>query len=99
LKLEKKLMVIPIRGHYEQQCNAAALEQMRIKKVDKLDVDFKAHFNNWVESKPVKINYDHSTEDIISHVMKLAIAHSKGKGNDLIQEEVDLTLLPSPWIS
>ena len=71
---------------------------MGIIRLDKLDDDFKAHFNNWVESKPVKINYHHSTEEIISHVMKLAIAHGKEKRNDLLQEEVDLTLLPSPWI-
>lgn len=96
LKLEKKLMVIPIRGHYEQQCNAAALEQLGIIKLDKLDDDFKAHFHNWLEAKPIKVNYDHSTEDIISHVMKLAISHCKEKRKDLIQQEVDLTLLPSP---
>ena len=75
LKLEKKLMVIPISGQYEQQCNAAALEQMGIHKLDKLDDDFPGHFNEWVESKPSKINYDHSTEDIIANVMKLSIAH------------------------
>jgi len=75
LKLEKKLMVIPISGQYEQQCNAAALELMGINKLDKLDDDFTSHFNEWVQAKPVKINYDHSTEDIIATVMKLSIAH------------------------
>jgi uncharacterized protein (TIGR00661 family) len=54
LKLEKKLMVIPISGQYEQQCNAAALEQMGINKLDKLDDDFTGHFNEWVQAKPVK---------------------------------------------
>jgi len=77
LKLEKKLMVIPIRGQYEQQCNAAALEQMGIKKLDKLDDDFTDHFTEWVESKSIKINYDHSTEEIVAKVMKLSIAHIK----------------------
>ena len=80
LKLEKKLMVIPISGQYEQQCNAAALEQMGIKKLDKLDDDFRDHFNEWAHSNPLKINYDHSTEDIIANVMKLSIAHI-GKDN------------------
>ncbi len=75
LKLEKKLMVIPISGQYEQQCNAAALEKMGINKLDKLDDDFTDHFNKWMQAKPVKINYDHSTEDIIANVMKLSIAH------------------------
>jgi len=75
LKLEKKLMVIPISGQYEQQCNAAALEQMGINKLDKLDDDFTGHFNEWIQSKPAQIKYDHSTEDIIANVMNLSIAH------------------------
>jgi uncharacterized protein (TIGR00661 family) len=81
LKLEKKLMVIPISGQYEQQCNAAALEQMGINKLDKLDDDFTSHFTEWIQAKPVKINYDHSTEDIIANVMKLSIAHISKDNN------------------
>ena len=87
-------MVIPIRGQYEQQCNAVALEQMGVKKLDKLDDDFSGHFNDWVASKPVEINYEHSTEEIIANVMKLSIAYMKEKRNDF-REEIDLTLLPS----
>jgi hypothetical protein len=34
-----------------------------------------------VQAKPVKINYDHSTEDIIANVMKLSMAHI-GKGHN-----------------
>src|SRR5436190_8128801 len=81
LKLEKKLMVIPITGQYEQQCNAAALEQMGIDKLDKLDDDFTVHFNEWIQTSPVKIKYDHSTEDIIANVMKLSIAHISKDNN------------------
>ena len=62
-------MVIPIKGQYEQQCNAAALEQIGVKKLDKLDNDFTDHFNRWIDSKPVEMCYDHSTEDIIANVM------------------------------
>ena len=93
LKLEKKLMVIPIRGQYEQQCNAAALEQMGIKKLDKLDDDFTNHFNEWIESKPIKVNYDHSTEDIIAKVMKLSVTHIKE--NRSYQHSIDRFLYPS----
>lgn len=95
LKLEKKLMVIPISGQYEQQCNATALEQMGINKLDKLDDDFTGHFNEWIRSKPVQTKYDHSTEDIIANVMKLSIAHVNDRRNNLGHEEFDLTLLPS----
>lgn len=96
LKLDKKLMVVPIKGQYEQQCNAAALEQMGIKKLDKIDDNFTGRFNSWAKSKSVKTSYDHSTEDIIARVMKLSISHVKEKRNHIKPEEFDLTLLPSP---
>ncbi len=83
LKLQKKLMVIPVRGQYEQQCNAAALEQMNIKNLEKLDDDFTGHFEKWTESETIKINYDHSTEGIIQDVMKLAVTHVKEKKHEI----------------
>jgi len=92
LRLEKKLMVVPVKGQYEQQCNAAALEQMGIKKLDKLDDDFTDHFKEWVGSKPVKICYDHSTEEIVAKVMKLSIAHIKE--SSINQFPVDSLLYP-----
>jgi uncharacterized protein (TIGR00661 family) len=95
LSLEKKLMVIPIRGQYEQQCNAVALGQMGIKKIDKLDDDFTDHFTNWVELKPVKINYDHTTEEIVSKAMKLSIEHTKEKRKNINPFDFDLILRPS----
>ena len=49
LHLKKKLMVIPIRGQYEQLCNAAALEQMGVKVLNKLDDSFVASYNEWME--------------------------------------------------
>jgi uncharacterized protein (TIGR00661 family) len=94
LKLEKKLMVIPIKDQYEQQCNAAALEEMGVKRIDKLDDDFKDHFTRWTESKAIKIKYDHSTEDIITRVMDLSAEYLNK--NQRREEEFDLTLLPSP---
>jgi len=56
------------------------LGQIGIKKLDKLDDDFRDHFNEWAHSNPLKINYDHTTEDIIANMMKLSIAHI-GKDN------------------
>ena len=95
LKLKKKIMVIPIGGQYEQQCNAAALEQLGIRKLDKLDDDFKENFENWLDAEVVKVDYDHSTENIIAQVMKLSIAHLKEERNDAVFNEPALTLLTS----
>ena len=81
MKLQKKLMVIPIRSQYEQQCNAAALEQLGITRLDRLDDGFTDHFENWTAST-VKMNYDHSTETIVENVMKLAIRKINEKTHD-----------------
>jgi uncharacterized protein (TIGR00661 family) len=79
IKLKKKLMVIPIKGQYEQQCNAAALEKMGIKKIDKLDDDFNDHFQHWLNAEIPEINYDHTTGEIVSKLMQLSVAHIKKK--------------------
>lgn len=49
LYLRKKLMVVPIRGQYEQQCNGAALAQMGMPIVHQLDAGFIPVFRNWLE--------------------------------------------------
>lgn len=51
LYLEKKLMCIPIKNHYEQQCNAAALKQMGVTVLDGVDENFHIYLTEWIESK------------------------------------------------
>jgi len=70
LYLGKKLMVIPIRGQYEQDCNAAALEGMGVPVVKKLDAGFRQVFEQLMEQKKKsRLILDHSTESIVSYVM------------------------------
>jgi uncharacterized protein (TIGR00661 family) len=54
LHLHKKLMAIPIRGQYEQLCNAAALEQLGVKVLPKIDASFTSSFYNWIETDSQK---------------------------------------------
>jgi uncharacterized protein (TIGR00661 family) len=49
LFLGKKLMTIPIKGQYEQQCNAQALEQMGVNKLDVLNEITKQEFFRWLD--------------------------------------------------
>lgn len=51
LHLGKQLMVIPIKGQYEQYCNAAALEQMGVKVLGSMDHRFTDHFFDWINGK------------------------------------------------
>lgn len=73
MHLGKKLMVLPIKGQYEQQCNAAALEKMGIKKLDDLDDDFTSEFHHWINLKTTSyLNYNQTTDQIINNMMKIA---------------------------
>lgn len=95
LKLGKKLMVIPITGHYEQQCNAAALEKIGIKKIDRLDDDFHSHFYPWISSCiPPAISYGHSTETIIEEAIKLSIAQVNERKNNFAPGNISPILRP-----
>ena len=83
MHLGKKLMVIPIKGQYEQLCNAAALEKMNIKKLDDLDDDFNNQFHEWLSSKSSSyVSYRHSTEEIIEEVIHLATGYMKERNLD-----------------
>jgi len=50
--LGKKLLAVPIRNQYEQQCNAAALERMGVLILDTLEDQAKEIWH-WLEASPV----------------------------------------------
>ena len=71
LYLKKKLMSIPIQGQYEQLCNAAALQQLGIPVLKRIDDRFADHFSNWMNNTAAPdIKYEHSTEDIVNELME-----------------------------
>jgi uncharacterized protein (TIGR00661 family) len=70
LYLGKKLMVIPIRGQYEQCCNAAALAGMGVPVLDVLDEGFGRVFSSWMEQRKLpQLHLDYSTEATVSYLM------------------------------
>ncbi|HTQ64274.1 MAG TPA: glycosyltransferase family protein [Puia sp.] len=70
LYLGKKLMVIPIKGQYEQFCNAAALEKLGVLSIRSFNHDFARIFQGWIsQEKKISLAPDHSTEAIISFLM------------------------------
>ncbi len=50
LYLGKKLLSIPIRKHYEQECNAAALKKMGVPVIYEAGNDFHVVIENWLNS-------------------------------------------------
>lgn len=78
LYLGKKLLVIPIRGQYEQFCNAAALKKMGVPVLHALGTDFGGVFRQWMdEKKKITLSLDHSTESIVSYLMHSATSQKK----------------------
>lgn len=66
LYLGKKLMVIPLRGQYEQQCNAKALEEFNVMSIPDFDEFFPSYFNNWIcKETQLSFTLKHSTKQII----------------------------------
>jgi uncharacterized protein (TIGR00661 family) len=71
LYLKKKLMVIPMKGQYEQQCNAAALKKMGIPVLKSLKKKHVETIAEWINSKNrVSVDYPDITEEIINYIIK-----------------------------
>ncbi|OEK08977.1 glycosyl transferase [Flavivirga aquatica] len=71
LFMNKKLLVIPMKGQYEQQCNAASLKDMGVPVIKSLK---KKHFSklmDWIETDTkVIVDYPDITENIINQLLK-----------------------------
>jgi uncharacterized protein (TIGR00661 family) len=50
LYLGKKILSIPIRKHYEQECNAAALKKMGVPVLYDVGDDFDLIIDSWLDS-------------------------------------------------
>jgi hypothetical protein len=71
LFLGKKLMVIPMTGQYEQQCNAAALATMSVPVIKSLSRKYHDRISLWVKGgKPVTVHYPDQTAEIVDRLMR-----------------------------
>lgn len=70
--LNKKILSIPIKHHFEQASNAAALQKIGVTVINKLDSEFHSAFDTWIHNtSPVKLNLTHSTDDIVNILMNI----------------------------
>ncbi len=73
LFLQKKLMVIPMKGQYEQQCNAAALQQMKVPVLKSLKKKHVDKVLDWVETDAlVEVDYPDMTHHIVQQILERA---------------------------
>jgi uncharacterized protein (TIGR00661 family) len=78
LYLKKKLLVIPMKGQYEQQCNAAALEAMGVPVIKSLKEKHLEKIKAWTGSKLIiSVNYPNITEKIINDIIKKHVGGKK----------------------
>lgn len=71
LYLAKKLLVIPMRGQYEQQCNAEALRRMGVAVLADIGHDFAERVESWLTNDEViHVDYLDETDMIVADVVR-----------------------------
>jgi uncharacterized protein (TIGR00661 family) len=77
LFLKKKLMVIPMKNQYEQDCNAAALKKMNVPVLKSLKKKHVSKIEKWIKSEEkVNVDFPDITGDIIDMIIR---KHSQRK--------------------
>ncbi|ANW95748.1 glycosyl transferase [Wenyingzhuangia fucanilytica] len=78
LYLKKKLLVIPMKNQYEQQCNAAALKTLGVPVIKKLKDKHTQIVHKWiVEEQNIPVDYPDETEKIIDLILSTHSSKSK----------------------
>ncbi|MDO3694860.1 glycosyltransferase family protein [Wenyingzhuangia sp. chi5] len=70
LYLKKKLLVIPMKNQYEQQCNAQALLELGVPVIKKLKNKHAQIVKEWInEEQFIPVEYADETEEIIDLIL------------------------------
>jgi uncharacterized protein (TIGR00661 family) len=86
LYLEKKVLVVPMKGQYEQACNAAALSAFGVLSIPAIDNYFASYFNKWIFDLTIKpLELTQTTEEIVGKVME----------HQAIYNEMDVNICPT----
>ncbi len=71
LFLKKKLLVVPMKNQYEQQCNAAALQQMGVTVIKTLKLKEKPAIRHWLTAdQNINVYYPDQTALILSQIIE-----------------------------
>ncbi|MFM6935908.1 MAG: glycosyltransferase family protein [Flavobacteriales bacterium] len=64
--LKKKILVIPMKGQYEQQCNAVSAQGVGATMIDGLNLLHHRTINLWLsQGSPVHVDFQDQTESIV----------------------------------
>lgn len=71
LFLGKKVMVIPMKGQYEQQCNALSASRLGVPVVHEIDDDFGSALYNWLNApNTMSVNFPNETAQIVEDMVR-----------------------------
>ncbi|HVW12292.1 MAG TPA: glycosyltransferase family protein [Mucilaginibacter sp.] len=69
--LKKKVLLIPMSGQYEQQCNALAASKLGVPVIQAIDENFLPGINRWIEAEnKVVVDFPDHTAMIIEDMIK-----------------------------
>ena len=78
LHLGKSLMVVPMHGQFEQQCNAAALAQMGVPVLPFFDDSRVPDLREWVNQGPcVEVDYPDDSRDILTRAAEICLGSTR----------------------
>lgn len=70
LYLGKKLLVIPMKGQYEQQCNAQSLKKMGVKVLKKFNLKKVEKIKNWILfNEAIEIKYPDEIQYVVDQIL------------------------------
>ncbi|RYU86922.1 glycosyl transferase [Mucilaginibacter terrigena] len=71
LFLGKKVLMIPMRGQYEQQCNALSASKLGVEVVHTINHDFVGRINNWLaDDRRIPVDFPDETAQIVDNMVK-----------------------------
>ncbi len=72
LFMHKKVMMVPMQGQYEQQCNALAAARLGAAVVPKIDENFVPQVQQWIASdNQIKVDFPDETAQIVARIVSL----------------------------
>jgi uncharacterized protein (TIGR00661 family) len=71
LYLKKKVLMIPMKGQYEQQCNALAASKIGVPVIHAIDDGFTEQLNKWImDDNRIEVNFPDETAQIVDNMIK-----------------------------
>ncbi|WP_461450764.1 glycosyltransferase family protein [Mucilaginibacter sp.] len=71
LFLQKKVLMIPMTGQYEQRCNALSASKLGVPVVNEIDGHFNGHLTSWLnDDKKIQVNFPNETAQIVDDMVK-----------------------------